>query len=306
MGWTAPVPPDPNATASNWVDSSHAYVTDRAEDLTDWMDQFFGDPNYNLEQAESLLRLQFVDDWNSADGHDAKPRLRGKLQLPRISRRLDLVFSEEEQDEEVPGDSRQDEAIGLQYRVLETLRSRFDFTLSANTDGPKPGIKFRNQGALRKNMSYRFIQRVQHEGDEGLYGTTQLDFNYRESDDSIWRWTQRAIYGEESEGVEWRSRLALRQRYEADTPRPVAVEYFGAVDGATSPEREVRNYRLGFVLRRQLWRPYLFIELEPSYNWRKQPDDARRKGILGIVLRLEFALQRDLARPPARQSATTP
>src|SRR6056297_1077906 len=76
VGWTAPVPPDPNAVGSNWVDSSHAYVTHQAEALTRWMDRFFGDPNYNLEQAESLLRLQFVDNWTSADGHDLKPRIR--------------------------------------------------------------------------------------------------------------------------------------------------------------------------------------------------------------------------------------
>jgi hypothetical protein len=299
VGWTAPVPPDPNATSSNWVDTGHAYVTHQAEALTQWMDQFFGDPNYNLEQAESLLRLQLVDNWTSADGHDPKPRIRGKLQLPRISRRLDLVFSDEEEDSEIPGDDQLDEEVGLQYRVSDKGRNRFDFTLSANTGGLKPGVKYRNQGPWAEDLNYRFIQRVQHESDEGVYATSQFDINYRQGDNAIWRWTQRAIYGEETEGAEWRSRLAMRQRYRAATPRPVAVEYFGSVDGVTDPETEVRNYRLGFVLRRQLWRPYLFVEVEPSYNWRLQPDDIRRKGVLGVVLRLEFALQRDLARPPA-------
>jgi len=302
VGWTAPVPPDPNAVGSNWVDSSHAYVTHQAETLTRWMDRFFGDPNYNLEQAESLLRLQFVDNWTSADGHDLKPRIRGKLQLPRISRRLDLVFSDEQQDAEVPGNDQLDEEVGLQYRVSDRGRSRFDFTLSANTGGLKPGVKYRNQGPWAENLGYRFIQRLQHESDEGFYATSQFDLNYRQSDHAIWRWTQRVVYGEETEGAEWRSRLANRQRYRADSARPVAIEYFGAIDAVTDPETEVRNYRLGFVLRRQLWRPYLFVELEPSYNWRLQPDDIRRKGVLGLVLRLEFALERDLARPGAADS----
>lgn len=302
VGWTAPVPPDPNAVSSNWVDTGHAYVTHQAEALTQWMDHFFGDPNYNLEQAESLLRLQFVDDWNSADGHDPKPRVRGKLQLPRISRRLDLVFSDEDEDAAIPGDDELGEEVGLQYRVSDRGRSRFDFTLSANTGGFKPGVKYRNQGPLAEDLNYRFIQRLQHENDEGFYGTSQFDLNYRQGDNAIWRWTQRAIYGEETEGAEWRSRLAMRRRLLASSTRPVAIEYFGSVDGVTDPETEIRNYRLGFVLRRQLWRPYLFVEVEPSYNWRLQPEDVRRKGVLGVVLRLEFALQRDLARPPSHAS----
>ncbi|KGE03751.1 hypothetical protein [Pseudohaliea rubra] len=268
------------------------------------MDQFFGDPDYNLEQAESLLRLQLVDDWNSADGHDPKPRIRGKLQLPRISRRLDLVFSDEDEDAAIPGDDEFREEVGLQYRVGDRGRNRFDFTLSANTGGLKPGVKFRNQAPWAEDLGYRFIQRLQHESNEGVYATSQFDINYRQSDNAIWRWTQRVVYGEETEGAEWRSRLAMRRRLHAGSPRPVALEYFGSVDGVTDPENELRNYRLGFVLRRQLWRPYLFVELEPSYNWRLHPDDERRKGVLGVVLRLEFALQRDLARPWAKVSGS--
>ena len=42
----------------NWVDSGHAYATDRAQELTQWMDSFFRSPNYQFEQAESQLRLQ--------------------------------------------------------------------------------------------------------------------------------------------------------------------------------------------------------------------------------------------------------
>ena len=300
VGWTAPVPPDPNATSSNWVDTGHAYVTHQAEALTQWMDQFFGDPNYNLEQAESLLRLQLIDDWNSADGHDPKPRIRGKLQLPRISRRLDLVFADEASDAGNPADDELSEEVGLQYRVSDRGRNRFDFTLRAKTDGLVPGVKYRNQGPWAEDLNYRFIQRFQHESGEGLYATSQFDINYRQGANAIWRWTQRAIYGEETEGAEWRSRLAMRRRLHASSSRPVAIEYFGSVDGVTDPETEIRNYRLGFVVRRQLWRPYLFVEVEPSYNWRLQPDDIRRKGVLGAVLRLEFALQRDLARPPAQ------
>lgn len=297
-GWTAPVPGagDAQETEENWVDSSHAYVTDSAQALTEWMDQFFGDETYNLEQAESLLRLQLINDWDSAEGYDAKPRLRGKLQLPRVSRRLDLVFSDQAQDDEDLDDDRLDDRIGLQYLLREGGRSRFDTTLGLTASGLKPGVRYRNQGGIIKEVSYRFIQRIQHESDEGVYGTTQLDINYKQNNSTVWRWSQRGIWGEKSEGVEWRSRLALRQRHLTDTERPLAVEHFLLVNGVTRPDAFVRSYRLGTVFRRQVYRPYMFVEFEPSYSFRQLQADSGRSGEWGVILRLEFALQRDLAR----------
>jgi hypothetical protein len=297
-GWTAPVPPKdapPREDDPNWVDSSHAYVTDNAQALTQWMDQFFGDETYNLEQAESLLRLQLINGWDTADGHDPKVRLRGKLQLPRISRRLDLVFSDQAEDDEDLDDDRLDDRVGLQYLLREGKRSRFDTTLGLTTSGLKPGVRYRNQGPVSKALSYRFVQRVQHESDDGVYATTQLDINFKQDADTVWRWSQRALWGEESEGVEWRSRLALRQRHLLDSDRPLAVEHFFLVDGVTRPEAFVRNYRLGTIFRRQFYRPYMFYEIEPSYNFRQLDADSGRSGEWGIILRLEFALQRDLA-----------
>ena len=54
----------------NWVDDSHAYVTDQAQALTEWLDEFFGDPDYDLENAESLRRLELSAAWESDAGHE--------------------------------------------------------------------------------------------------------------------------------------------------------------------------------------------------------------------------------------------
>ena len=71
----------------NWVDTSHTYAADTAQSMTEWMDDFFGDPTYDAERAESFLRLELEDDWESEDGHDLGVKLRGKVQLPKISKR---------------------------------------------------------------------------------------------------------------------------------------------------------------------------------------------------------------------------
>ncbi len=300
LGASEPAVPDPNEfeeqPAVNWVDDSHAYMTNQAQSLTEWMDEFFGDPEYNLEQAESLLRLELIDDWETEDGHDFKIRLRGKVQLPKISRRLNLVFSGEESDLDDEEDRRVDDEIGLQYEVREGSRSRLDLTMGISGSKPKPGIKYRNEGPIDDKHSYRFIERVQYSDKEKFFTITQGDLNRVIDDNNVLRWSNRAIWGERTDGVEWRTRLSLRQRLDPEARRPIALNYFAAISGETEPSSYVKNYRLGVLWRRQVYRDYLFVELEPAYNYRRKEFEEHRRSVWSMVVRLEIALQRDLIR----------
>ncbi len=57
-----------------------------------------------------------------------------------------------------------------------------------------------------------------------------------------------------------------------------------------------KNYKLGFLFRRQVYRKFLFIELEPAYNYRRREFEDTRGGVWSLVFRLEIALERDLRR----------
>ena len=295
-GWEAAAPQRAEESPINWVDSSHAYATDQAQALTEWMDSFFGDPNYDLEKAESLLRLEWTNSWDEEDDHNAKLRLRGKLQLPRVSKRLNLVFSGEDGDELTEDERSQEDRVGLLYTVAEQRRSRVDLGLGINTSGLRPGIRYRNQGPITELYRYRFTQRVQWEDDEGFYTTGQINLDRALSESSLVRWSNRVIYGEESEGAEWRTRLSLNQRRRPLRKKhQMAVSYFGTIDGVTDPSH-TKNYRLGVLVRRQVYRRFLFVEVEPSYNWRRREKEDNREGVWAIELRFEIALERDLRR----------
>ncbi|MDA8752688.1 hypothetical protein N9M39_00845 [Halieaceae bacterium] len=306
-GWEAAVPEDdPNEPPINWVDTSHAALTDRAQRMTEWMDGFFGDSEYILEQPESQLRLEFVDKHETDRGNDFKVRLRGKLQLPQISERLDIVFNGEESelDSEEDRESSGDGGLQLQLGdIREDKRSRFDLTMGFSSSHLRPGVKYRNQGSFDDRHSYRFLQRLQYEHGENFYSISQLDLNRSIDEDSILRWGNKIIYGEKTEGVEWRTGLTLRQRLYPESTRPVAINYFAGVNGVTREKEYVKNYRLGFRWRRQVYRDYLFMEIEPSYNYIRREYEDKRNSVLGIILRLEFALERDLRRVKSSEAA---
>lgn len=280
-----------------WVDSSHGYATDRTQALTQWMDNFFGDPIDDLEQAESFLRAELIDDWEDEDGHKLKVRLRGKVQLPRISKRLDLVFAGDENEAAVsPEERNEDDSVSLQYELTDKKNSRFDLTLGASRGGLRPGVRFRHSNAMGERSSYRFLERVQYEKDDGLFSTTQLDFYHAIGADDSLRWSNRLRYGEKTDGSEWRTSLSLRQRYLIDTKRPVATSAFVVVNGVTEPESYTKNYKLGFLFRRQIYRDFLFMEVQPAYNYRRRNVDENRHGVWSIVFKLEIAFERDLRR----------
>ena len=289
---------DPSIT---WVDDSHAYATDRAQELTEWMDSFFGDPIYELEKPESLIRLEWRNTWDEQDDYKSRLRLRGKVQLPALSERLELVFSGEDDDILADGqddDDDRDSSAGFVYRVNERQRSRLDLTLGVKWLGLRPGIRYRNQGPIAQDWGYRFTQRVEWEDDEGFYSTGQFNLDHALSSDQLLRWSSRIIYGEETLGAEWTTGVSLRQKFE--TPYlhdPFVISYFTNVNGVSDPSR-LENVSLGVLFRRQVFRPYFFAELEPSYNFRKREEDTSRSGVWNIVLRLEilFETQRRIVR----------
>lgn len=287
---------DDGEPPESWVDISHTVAADSAQALVEWTDNFFGDPTYDLEKAESFLRLEFENEWDEEKGNDFGVRLRGKVQLPKISQRVDLLFSD---DDTAAGDreERSDlDSVSLQVNVRENKRSRLDGTLGWSSGAPKPGVRFRIEDDINKQNSYRYVQRLQWANDEDFFTLGQVDlFRVLDSDDMV-RWSNRAKWGQETDGVEWRTRLSLFQRYYEDTKRPMAFNHFLTIRGETRPDSYVQNYALGTVFRRQIYRDFLFFEFEPSANYRQPGYDEDRDLVWQVVLRLEIHLARDLVK----------
>jgi hypothetical protein len=296
----------PDNPPITWVDSGHAYATDQVQALTVWMDNFFGDRTYDLEQPDSMVRLQWQNSWDEEDGHKGRVRLRGKLQMPRISKRLNLLFSGEDGDK-LGADERKENAdlIGVQYSLGELNRSRVDLTLDAGTWDLRPGIRYRNQGPISQQVGYRYTQQLEYKDGEGFYSTAEVNLDRVLNENSLLRWSNRLIYGEETEGVEWQTQLSLgRRERPLHKKHQLVIGYFGAIEGVTEPDY-IQNYRVGMVFRRQVYRPFLFAELEPSYNLRRDTPEQSRSNAWNIMLRFELVLQRDLARRWKNSSANT-
>ena len=278
-----------------WIDGGHDYASRKANEMTQWVDNFFGNDERDLEQAESRLRLRTIYNWDERLENEVKFRLGGKVSLPQISKRLDLVFRGEDMDDfsddgvEDPSEDR----IGLQLQVGprdEIRKHRFDITVGFGGSGPKPGVKYRYQDDWARDVSFRFTQRFTYDLGDGGYGSSRFVVDKALRERELLRAYTRFLYGEKTDGTEWSTSLSYARGWQGDSGRVGATWLYVGADGQTEPYDLVNNYKVGARFRRQAVKDFIFWEIEPSYNWRVDEPYFDRDGAWRIELRLEFLL----------------
>lgn len=292
----APLPPEDGA----WVDSSHDYVSGRAQALVQWMDDFYGSDISDSETAHSRVRLRLETRWDEEDDLEFKVKIRAKVQLPNISKRVALVFEGDGGDDfPTPGVADDDTNVGLQFNLFDgnddTLR--WDLIGSVNSSAElRTGVRMRYYGSLRENFTTRWIQDFAYQtGDRGAFTKTQLDFFQLVDEHNQIALINRVEYGEDTYGVEWSTSLQWRRRL-AETG---ALTYFVGMDGVTDPDALTENYGLGLNYRRNIYRDYLSIDIEPSHWWRRLDDWDSRYSVWAILVRLEIRFEKTNKRAPA-------
>lgn len=289
----------------DWIEGSHEYAARKANEMTQWVDNFFGNDERDLEQAESRLRLRTIYNWDDRLDDEVKIRLGGKVSLPQISKRLDLVFRGEDMDDfsddgvEDPSEDR----IGLQLQVgpKDIRKHRFDLTVGFGSSGPKPGAKYVYQDAFAEDLNFRFTQRFTYDLGEGGYGSSRFVLDKALRERELVRAYTRFLYGEKTDGTEWSTSLSYARGWQGDSGRVGATWLYMGADGQTEPYDFVKNYKVGLRLRRQAYKDFVFWEVEPSYNWRIDEPYFDREGAWRIELRLEFLLFDNPAETVERQ-----
>ena len=284
-------PPEAGCSSSGpadetWADSSYRYVTGQGDALAQWIDSFFGVPANDAESADSVLRLLGEYEYDEESGNDQKLRLRGKVDLPRLSQRLSLVFSEDDDERRdvSPDLQRRDSDVGLQYRLSERERSRLYLSVGLNSSLEfRSSLRYRYNLPIAERWNLRLSERLYFKEGDGFGTLSRADLDYAFDADHIVRWTSDVDYGEETDGSEWGSRISYFERLNARE----AVSTFAAVSGQTDPESWVGAYALGLRYRRNVFRPWMFVEFEPSRVWRKPEPWESRSSAWVLTWRIE-------------------
>ncbi|BDG06724.1 hypothetical protein [Anaeromyxobacter oryzae] len=297
-------PPSPFAPEDTWWDVGHAFLEAKMFAPVFGFDRFFSDEReLELERSRSFLRfrseVRFREDGAPVFGVS----LRADLRLPGLAHWLDrfrLVIARESEDTSStlfpndptatplrPGSGRGD--AELRYGLWDGLLSHLDLGAGVLMELP-PGVFTRLRYRTAVPVSDWVLMRFAGAGfwrTDTLFGTSGAFELVRPLGPvSLARVGTSAELSQRSLGIEWASDLSFVRTI---GPRR-AISVGAGMEGATRSPVGVDRYRVYTRLRREVWRRWIFAEIEPEIGWPWDPIEKRRR-VIAATLRLEVQFQ---------------
>ncbi|WP_262731127.1 hypothetical protein [Alloalcanivorax marinus] len=280
--------------ADTLVDRTHGWLSRSLCWPSRWVDGFFQDPlRENNEPAASLVRVTGEQVWRD-DNEDANDvDVDARVWLPSAERRLSLLFRSRDEDRDdqpvardLPGTEDEGGFRGaLRWVVDRTDAMDLDVDVGARSDLTTfVRARYRRLYPLANQSAWlRYTQRLYWEDPDGWGSRSLVELDRPLAPDTILRFSTEVRYTEEfnQEGTG----LGLFQGVNLfkQLGHQSALNLGLGVGGRSKPG-VVDNYRLYARYRRNLWRPWLFVEMEPFVLWPREQD---YQGVHGVVLRLE-------------------
>lgn len=298
----------PPAEDSTWLDESHAFIEHGLADLAERVDHFFGD-DHRLDEDRPGSALRWRNEFRTAEDKRFAYRtsVRASVELPATVRWLGtarLVVSGESQrdpsrtiaeDRANPGFSpvvtAEQASLELRQALWRTPATLVDVGAGLRLRiPPEPYLRarLRHRQALGLGVSVRLSPSVFWESLDGFGVASGADFERPLGAHTLLRLGNQAQLTEVSKGVEWGSELSLAHEF-ASLRTATAVG--AGASGDTRPAAEVLLYRLFTRVRRDVWRRWFFLELEPEIGWPLDPVRGGHHRVLAVTLRMDIQFE---------------
>lgn len=289
---------DNGYTDNGYIDRSHEFVDVETYKLITRFDNLFG-KKADLDTKKAEIKLKWTNELRAEKGDGVRFRspFNATVHLPQLEKRLKLVIMEETRRETVdtiPGEPGTPVANSpSQPNMFRALHTELRYYAKET----KAGYAFLAVGSRfvwtpEVFVRARFLWRISL-GDNtflspsvtpfwqdylGVGVTPQLDFIHPFGHDYIFQWSNSATMFEKRLGFLWGTEVSLSRILS-----PIhAVSFAVGANGATRPTAiadrfgmVTNNYKVSAKYRRKIYRPWLFVELVPETNWRRNATDGR-------------------------------
>lgn len=290
-----------NPLYQRWWDAAHQRFSRFVCWPSRWVDHFFATPGEN-DRLSSGTRLRVTQATTWRDDHQSVSPLKvhASAVLPNLQNRVSVIFVN---DEDVLEDDRRitagqsgelaerkqngfHSAVRWALRTSKRINLDWDVGLRSGLHGYSQ-LRYRWRKPASVNAWVRLSQRVYFRDPEGFSSDSLAEYNYSLSPVSSLRFATDVLISEKnqeakigwvlSQNASWFYRLSER----------AAVQYSVGTYAYTRPSWATQNYRTSLLYRRNFFRPWLFYEVEPFWEWPKAQDFGT---VTGITLRLEMLL----------------
>lgn len=284
---------------NTWMDRTHAWIEEDLTGTIRWFDRFFTDDRQDpVEYTESSLRVTNDFRWDEAEDFTYRLRVRARIRLPRLKGKWSLLISGENKGDpnptrpEDPGNPGLDvlttngrASTEAAYYIVEE-RNTLLFVGAGIRIRTDPSVFLRTRFLHGRELAYSVIGRLSvtpyWDSEDGFGETNEVVFERPFSSATLLRSSSFTAIKESEKGWALGTELEALHKLSAGS----GITFGGSLVYRTRPVAAMENYRVFARYRRNFLRSWLFYELEPDVNWRRQ-DDGSRDTILGGTVRLE-------------------
>ncbi|ACA87417.1 hypothetical protein [Shewanella woodyi] len=269
------------------IDGAFDYLNTKFCQPAIWFDSFFVDER-SQEDARAGTLVRWTNDFSYYQKEGAKYRteLNARFNLPGVNQKLKVIIDTQGEDDPFAflkgPDDEGERDIGLRYDWYG--KDRVSFNIKANLK-PKLEARWRYTYPISHNTVTRLTQKVYQE--KKVTGeSTEFDIEHSFNEEFLLRWSAVAQYENRGNGWEFGSSLNLYHYISSQQ----AINYIASIYGVDTPYHYVENARVAVTYRQNFLREWLFFEITPEYNWRKELESERLDQII-LTFRLEVMFQ---------------
>jgi len=290
-------PSTPESSDNDWVNILHDQISDSVYQSAFWFDSFFSvdDNGFKSPKTNARIRLGWLPKRTNLS--EIETRFRIKLTLPNLQNRVDVIFSDDSDD-------------NLSDLPLENVDSQQAF----NKDSFSASVRYVNHKDVNKYTGTRIgfsagdlFVRLRHNRrfswhdvhgvkiepalyyfvKDGLGARLLLEYNYQSNHDDQYRINYSIRASESFKGQEWR--YGLYYLKQLDSQRAAALGLVTNGKHGSEQGSFVDKYKLSYRYRFNALKTWLFFEVEPFVEWGKENNFSTDPG---VALRIEGFFQK--------------
>lgn len=273
----------------DWLDDFHESLSDQFDGTAQQIDDFFGDDeDIQNEDAKAEARLKLGWEPRSGDFSEFDVRFRIRMSLPKLANRVDLLFTDIEED--APDSSvkaGRDEiftdqdpvTLSLRYRVSPNskISTKVGF---GRTDQVFVRTRYRDFGTLTDKLSYRYESSINYYSQDRFGADVGATLDYEVNDHSVFRFRTKFFYRDDENLWRWRHYVENLRILDDQS----ALIYGMFLDGSDEDNFRLNRGLISARWRKNALRRWLYFELEPFVVWYREEDF---RTSYGLAMRVE-------------------
>jgi hypothetical protein len=243
----------------------HAVITQRIQETAAWLDSFFGDKREDEELASSSLRFGLTSRFLELEPAKHRIFLRGKVVLPNLERRVQLVF-EGSDDGGLSNTADQQGSSSIRYSIKDTEKKKL--SLDAGFRGGLTNSHIFTRLRLRNKIrSGEWLTRVTpaliYDTREGWEAFLRVDNERKIGQNIFFRSTTRPVWADKEIGISVEQDFTIYKRI--SRLRYLAFDWLSKLINGEHTKLAITQLRIRH--RRAIWRDKLFLEFSPGLRF---------------------------------------